>query len=135
MIEPSDARRRCSGVSAWPSSVQPSQGPGVKELDALQRYGTHLTRHCGSEEYLPTIDCDNVLPIAFALEVLLMTNFIPVWILGAPFVGLLILSFTFKGPSAMGGEFPRALVRERSAIDPSAPLLDPLHPDAVRRNP
>jgi hypothetical protein len=64
-----------------------------------------------------------------------MTNFIPVWILGAPFVGLLILSFSFKGPSAMGGEFPRALPTERSVTDPSAPLMQPLHPGAVRRNP
>jgi len=63
-----------------------------------------------------------------------MTNFIPVWILGAPFVGLLILLFSFKGPSAMGGDVPRALPRDRMAIDPSAPLLQPMHPGAVRRN-
>jgi len=30
-------------------------------------------------------------------------TFIPVWIIGGPFVGLLILSFAFKGPSAMSG--------------------------------
>lgn len=64
-----------------------------------------------------------------------MTNFIPVWILGAPFVGLLILSFSFKGSSAMGGEFPRALPTERSATDLSAPLMQPLHPGAIRRTP
>lgn len=64
-----------------------------------------------------------------------MTPFIPVWIIGAPFVGLLILSFSFKGSSAMGGEFPRALPSERSMADPSAPLMQPLHPGAIRRNP
>ncbi len=64
-----------------------------------------------------------------------MTNFIPVWILGAPFVGLLILSFSFKGPSAMGGELPRTLPTARSVTDPSAPLLQPMHPGSVRRNP
>ena len=40
-----------------------------------------------------------------------MTSLIPVWILGAPFVGLLILSFSFKGPSAMGGGMPSPLPR------------------------
>jgi hypothetical protein len=29
-----------------------------------------------------------------------MESFIPIWILGAPFVGLLILAFSFWGPSA-----------------------------------
>jgi hypothetical protein len=33
-----------------------------------------------------------------------MNALIPVWILGAPFVGLLILAFSFTGPSAMGGD-------------------------------
>jgi hypothetical protein len=28
---------------------------------------------------------------------------IPLWIIGGPFIGLLILSFAFKGPSAMSG--------------------------------
>ena len=63
-----------------------------------------------------------------------MTNYIPVWILGAPFVGLLILLFSFKGPSAMGGDVPRALPRGRMSTDSSAPLMQPMHPDAVRRN-
>ena len=36
-----------------------------------------------------------------------MTNLIPVWILGAPFVGLLFLAFSFRGPSAMGGDRSR----------------------------
>ena len=29
--------------------------------------------------------------------------FIPMWIIVAPFVGLLILAFSFKGPSSMSG--------------------------------
>jgi hypothetical protein len=37
-----------------------------------------------------------------------MHSFIPLWIIGGPFLGLLILSFSFKGPSAMGGSVPRA---------------------------
>jgi hypothetical protein len=32
-----------------------------------------------------------------------MSNFVPVWILGAPFIAMLILAFSFKGPSAMNG--------------------------------
>ncbi len=28
---------------------------------------------------------------------------IPAWIIGGPFIGLLILAFSFKGPSSMGG--------------------------------
>jgi len=28
---------------------------------------------------------------------------IPLWIIGGPFIGLLILAFSFKGPSAMQG--------------------------------
>jgi hypothetical protein len=28
---------------------------------------------------------------------------IPLWIIGGPFIGLLILSFSFKGPSSMSG--------------------------------
>jgi hypothetical protein len=43
----------------------------------------------------------------------------------------LILSFSFKGPSAMVGSMaPRD--REMPA-DPSAPLLQPMHPNAPRR--
>jgi len=63
-----------------------------------------------------------------------MNSLIPIWILGAPFVGLLILSFSFKGPSAMGGDLPRLEPRSRSASDPSAPLLQPKRPDPVGRN-
>jgi hypothetical protein len=63
-----------------------------------------------------------------------MTSLIPVWILGAPFAGLLILSFIFKRPRAMGGDFPRGLRRDRLATDLS-PSLQPMNPDAVRRNP
>jgi hypothetical protein len=62
----------------------------------------------------------------------MMNTLVPLWILGAPFIGLLIIAFAFKGPSAMGGSLPRILPRERG-IDPSAPLLDPIHPDAPRR--
>ena len=32
-----------------------------------------------------------------------MIDLVPVWILGAPFVAMLILAFSFKGPSAMNG--------------------------------
>ncbi len=63
-----------------------------------------------------------------------MMTLVPVWILGAPFVGLLILFFSFKGPSAMGGDLPRPGPRSRSATDSSAPLAQPMHPDALRRN-
>ncbi len=63
-----------------------------------------------------------------------MNPFIPLWIIGGPFVGLLILSFSFKGPSAMGGTAPRLAPRGRDlAQDPSAPMLDPVHPTAPRR--
>ena len=64
-----------------------------------------------------------------------MPNFIPVWILGAPFVGLLFLSFSFKGPSVMGGDLQRAPARDHLATDSSAPLLQPMRPNAVSRNP
>jgi hypothetical protein len=63
-----------------------------------------------------------------------MNPLIPLWIIGGPFIGLLILAFSFKGPSAMGGTAPRLAPR---AVDPSAdraaPLLDPMHPKAPRR--
>ncbi len=62
-----------------------------------------------------------------------MSTFIPVWIIGGPFVGLLILSFAFKGPSAMGGVVPREAPRRDTAVDRSAPLLEPLHREAPRR--
>lgn len=62
-----------------------------------------------------------------------MNPFIPVWILGGPFVALAILAFSFKGPSAMGSG-PRQPLRGRDVgLDPSAPLLDPLAPSAPRR--
>jgi hypothetical protein len=32
----------------------------------------------------------------------LIPALIPVWIIGGPFLGILILGFSFKGPSAMG---------------------------------
>ncbi len=63
-----------------------------------------------------------------------MNTFIPMWIIGGPFIGLLILSFSFKGPSAMGGTAPRLLARgDHQPVDPAAPLLDPIHPTNPRR--
>lgn len=63
-----------------------------------------------------------------------MNALIPLWIIGGPFVGLLILSFSFKGPSAMGGTIPRMPPRSRDlSVDPSAPQFDPIRPDAPRR--
>jgi hypothetical protein len=62
-----------------------------------------------------------------------MSTLVPVWILGAPFVGLLVLAFSFKGPSAMGGGLPRPLPRHGSAPDTAAPAVQPLYPQA-RRN-
>jgi hypothetical protein len=63
-----------------------------------------------------------------------MNALIPAWIIGGPFVGLLVLSFSFKGPSSMGGSYPRLPPRGRDVdVDPSVPLLDPMHPDAPRR--
>lgn len=32
-----------------------------------------------------------------------MNSLIPLWILGGPFAALIILSFSFRGPSAMSG--------------------------------
>jgi len=64
-----------------------------------------------------------------------MTTLIPMWILGAPFIGILILAFSFKGPSAMGGTLPRTRRIVRAAPDSSAPILQPMHPEAIRRNP
>ena len=64
-----------------------------------------------------------------------MNPLIPAWIIGGPFLGLLILSFSFKGPSAMGGSSPRMPPRERDiTADAAAPLLDPMHPGAPRRH-
>jgi hypothetical protein len=62
-----------------------------------------------------------------------MDTLVPVWILGAPFIGLLILAFSFKGPSAMGGTLPRTMPAHRWGNDGSAPMLDPMHPDSPRR--
>jgi hypothetical protein len=70
-----------------------------------------------------------------------MNTFLPIWIIGGPFIGLLILSFSFKGPSAMGGTLPRLPPRGNDlpgrspgkSVDPSAPLLDPMHPSMPRR--
>jgi hypothetical protein len=63
-----------------------------------------------------------------------MHSFIPVWIIGGPFVGLLILSFAFKGHSAMGGSAPRNPPRGYDDVaDRSSPILEPMHPDAPRR--
>jgi len=70
-----------------------------------------------------------------------MNALIPVWILGAPFVALFILAFSFKGSSAMGGSSPRLPPRDRDyrrerdyrPLDASAPTLEPMHPDAPRR--
>jgi len=63
-----------------------------------------------------------------------MNAFIPLWIIGGPFVGLLILSFSFKGPGAMGGTGTRIAPRTGTIPDPSAPLLNPMAPGAPRRN-
>jgi len=64
-----------------------------------------------------------------------MNTLLPVWIIGGPFVALLILSFAFKGPSAMGGTAQRIPPRYRDdTLDPSAPLFDPVHPSAPRRD-
>ena len=63
-----------------------------------------------------------------------MNPLIPAWIIGAPFIALVILSFSFKGPSSMGGTAERLAPRDRfAARDPSAPLLDPIHPGSPRR--
>jgi hypothetical protein len=63
-----------------------------------------------------------------------MNPLIPLWIIGGPFIGLLILAFSFKGPSAMGGTAPRLAPRASNGYpDPAAPLLDPMHPKAPRR--
>jgi hypothetical protein len=62
-----------------------------------------------------------------------MSAIVPMWIIGGPFIGLLILAFSFKGPSAMGGTGHRLPPRTNHAPDPSAPLLDPMAPTAPRR--
>jgi hypothetical protein len=63
-----------------------------------------------------------------------MNVLIPAWIIGGPFIGLLILSVSLKASSSMGGSYPRLPPRGRdNAVDPSAPLVDPIHPNAPRR--
>jgi hypothetical protein len=63
-----------------------------------------------------------------------MHTLIPLWIIGGPFVGLLILSFSFGGSSAMGGAVPRIPARASDVgADRSSPLLEPMHPEAPRR--
>jgi hypothetical protein len=63
-----------------------------------------------------------------------MSPLIPLWIIGGPFIAILILSFSFKGESAMGGTAARLPPRSHDdSLDPSAPLLDPVHPAAPRR--
>ena len=63
-----------------------------------------------------------------------MGLFIPLWIIGGPFAALLILSFSFRGSSAMGGSSIRLPPRgENRPPDPSSPLFDPMHVDAPRR--
>ena len=67
-----------------------------------------------------------------------MNTLIPMWIIGGSFIGMLILSFSFKGSSAMGGSGtrypPRTQDNVHNPADPSAPLLDPMHPNAPRRH-
>jgi hypothetical protein len=46
---------------------------------------------------------------------------IPAWIIGGPFIGLLILAFSFKGPSSMGGSGTRARVTENYGGTRDAP--------------
>ena len=41
-----------------------------------------------------------------------MTALIPLWILGAPFIGAVILGFSFGAPSVMGGHLPRPQPRD-----------------------
>lgn len=63
-----------------------------------------------------------------------MNAFIPAWIIGGPFVGLLILSFSFKGPSTMGGSLPRIAPQDGfDSLTPSGPVSDALYPGAPRR--
>jgi hypothetical protein len=63
-----------------------------------------------------------------------MNPLIPLWIIGGLFIGLLILSFSFKGTSSMGGSAARLPPRGREgSTDASAPLLDPMHTQAPRR--
>ena len=61
-----------------------------------------------------------------------MSALVPIWILGGPFIGLVILSFAFKGPSVMGGG--TRLGRDHDTLRNPSPLLDPMAPGAPRRN-
>ena len=62
-----------------------------------------------------------------------MSVLVPIWIIGGPFIALLVLSFAFKGPSSMGGFEARLPPRDNPVNDRSAPLLDPIAPGAPRR--
>jgi len=62
-----------------------------------------------------------------------MNTLVPLWILGAPFVGLVLLSFSTKGSSAMGGTVARLAPRDVDAYDRSAPLFDPMVASNPRR--
>lgn len=64
-----------------------------------------------------------------------MNALIPLWIIGGPFLALLFLSFSFKGPSAMGGSGTRYPPRgQLEPVDSSAPIADPMYPNAPRRH-
>jgi hypothetical protein len=63
-----------------------------------------------------------------------MNSLIPAWIIGGPLVGFVVLSLMFKGPSSMGGTGYRVADGRNEAIDRSAPLLDPMHPESRRRS-
>jgi hypothetical protein len=128
------SRRKARYPSFAPEGKIGRNDRGALRAMPLAVTRTHLTRRCGRVEYR-TRPCGARVALlqSFYREVNLMTNLIPVWILGAPFVGLLILSFSFKGASAMGRDLPRQMPNERST-DTSASILQPIHPDAARRN-
>jgi hypothetical protein len=46
-----------------------------------------------------------------------MASFIPIWIIGAPFIGVVLLSFMFGGSSAMGGSASRSYTSDGRTID------------------
>jgi hypothetical protein len=63
-----------------------------------------------------------------------MNPLIPLGVIGGPFIGLLILSVSLKGPSSMGGSGARMPPSGRGRpSDASVPLLDPMHAQAPRR--
>jgi hypothetical protein len=62
-----------------------------------------------------------------------MNALIPAWIIGGPFIGLLILAFSFKGASTMGGTGARIQPRDRNSVrDLSSPLPDSAPPGVPR---